>query len=603
MTSIAAALCAQLLGAATIMDRPSALLECEGENGTVKTSQKLENRGDFLQLKIPASEARKFKKIKITPDFAVAQAGQDGYIVLPNGILTEFKKRADTSYTLNFLIMPICGMKSPNGAFLALVEGMKFEFKPSVSVRKNAYSLSHIFALDDEPYEDIVINYYPLEGKDANYSGMGRLYRKIKLQTLKPLRDRVGENKYLDYAANSLEFRIRQAWKPAPSPVWDQTLDNEPQMYVKATFDRVGELLDALKARGVDKAQVCLVGWNRKGHDGRYPQIFPVEPQLGGEAKLRALIKKAKAQGFQIVAHTNPTSCYPVSELWDESYVAKTKDGKIWERPFKQPWSGGRSFFMCRKMSLERFAKNDMPKIRELGFEGLHYMDVVSIVPPQPCYDPNHYCNKKQSAYYSNEIMKLAKQIFGGAQSEGGFEHVDANTDYALYISFKMLGKQPSIADKIVPIWQIVYHGIILSNPSSETVNYRAKDQKTIMKALEFGARPTFYLYSAFFEAGKKKNWMGDIDIRCGTQQEFDAAVDAIAKGYEDVKKYSYLQLEYLDDHREIAKDVFRCTYSDGSEMVFNYSSSPFVYGEIEIAPMSYALKKPSFWQKLTKWF
>ena len=600
----ALALCAQILGAATIMDQPHALLECAGENGSVKIRQKLENHGKFLRIKIPASEAQKAKTIKITPDFAVARAGGDGYIVLPNGMLTELKERADASYALSRPIMPICGMKSPNGAFLAVVEGMKFEFKPNVAVRKNVYSLSHIFTMDGDPYEDIVIDYYPLEGKDANYSGMGRLYRKIKLQTLKPLRERVRANKHLDYAVNSLEFRIRQGWKPAPSPVMDQTLDNEPPMYAKVSFERVGELLDALKARGVDKAQVCLVGWNRKGHDGRYPQIFPVEPQLGGEAKLRALIQKAKSQGFQIVAHTNPTSCYPVSELWDESYVAKTRDGKLWERPIKQPWSGGRSYFMCMKTSFERFAKSDMPKMRELGFEGLHYLDVVSIVPPQPCYDINHYCNTKQSARYCNELMKLAKQTFGGAQSEGGFDHVAANTDFALYISFNILGKQPKIVDKIVPIWQIVYHGIILSNPSSETVNYTAKDQKTIMKNLEFGARPTFYMYSALFEAGKKKNWMGDIDIRCGTRQEFDAAIDAIAKGYEDVKKYAYLQLEYLDEHREIAKDVFRCAYSDGSEMVFNYSSAPFVYGDIEIAPMSYALKKPApFWKKLTNWF
>lgn len=598
------ALFAPILCAATIMEQPKAFLECKSPNGSLKIRHKLEDFGKFLRLRIPVSEARKLASIKITPDFASARAGDDGYIVLPSGMLTEFKEREDASFALNRPIMPIAGMKGPSGAFLAVVEGMKFEYKPVVSVRQGVYSLSHIFKIDGEPYEDIVIDYYPLQGKDANYSGMGRLYRQMKLRSIKPLRDRVGANKYLDYAANSLEFRIRQGWKPAPSPVKDQNLQNEPKMYVKATFDRVGELLDALKARGVDKAQVCLVGWNRKGHDGRYPQIFPVEPQLGGEAKLRALISKAKSMGYQIVAHTNPTSCYPVSELWDESYVAKTKDGKIWERPVKHPWSGGRSYFMCMKTSFERFAKSDFPKIRDLGFEGLHYLDVVSIVPPQPCYDINHYCNTKQSAHYCNELMKLAKQTFGGAQSEGGFDHVAANTDFALYVSFNILGAQPKIVDKVVPIWQIVYHGIILSNPSSETVNYTAKDKKTVMKNLEFGARPTFYMYSAFYEGGKAKNWMGDTDIRCGTQKEFDAAVDAIAKGYEDVKKYSYLQLEYLDEHRELAKDVFRCKYSDGSEMIFNYSSSPFVYGDMEIAPMSYALKKPdSFWKRISTWF
>jgi hypothetical protein len=43
------------------------------------------------------------------------------------------------------------------------------------------------------------------------------------------------------------------------------------------------------------RAQLCLVGWNQKGHDGRWPQIFPVEEALGGEEKLRRLIRKARA--------------------------------------------------------------------------------------------------------------------------------------------------------------------------------------------------------------------------------------------------------------------------------------------------------------------
>ena len=41
------------------------------------------------------------------------------------------------------------------------------------------------------------------------------------------------------------------------------------------------------KSQGIDKAEFCLVGWNVSGHDGRFPQLSPVEERLGGEKKLR----------------------------------------------------------------------------------------------------------------------------------------------------------------------------------------------------------------------------------------------------------------------------------------------------------------------------
>ena len=47
---------------------------------------------------------------------------------------------------------------------------------------------------------------------------------------------------------------------------------------------------EAMKNAGIDKAELCLVGWNVRGHDGRWPQAFPVEPALGGEEELHWLI-------------------------------------------------------------------------------------------------------------------------------------------------------------------------------------------------------------------------------------------------------------------------------------------------------------------------
>lgn len=57
----------------------------------------------------------------------------------------------------------------------------------------------------------------------------------------------------------------------------------------------VADIMRRMKAEGIDKAEICSVGWNISGHDGRFPQFFPVEPKLGGEAKFREAIAEGKS--------------------------------------------------------------------------------------------------------------------------------------------------------------------------------------------------------------------------------------------------------------------------------------------------------------------
>ena len=72
----------------------------------------------------------------------------------------------------------------------------------------------------------------------------------------------------MDYSVNSVMIRVRLGCKPAPAKILHQTLETEPPVKVACDFDRVGDILEELKRQGVDKAEICLVGWNVKGHDG-----------------------------------------------------------------------------------------------------------------------------------------------------------------------------------------------------------------------------------------------------------------------------------------------------------------------------------------------
>jgi hypothetical protein len=525
--------------------------------------------------------------VEVLPDFATAKTGEDGYFVMPNGHLGSFHETNGVE-KLSASCMPLFGMKTPRMTFAAIVTGMPYNYSLMARATKGVYSLAPVFDHGmDKPYEDIAITYYPLAGDQANYAGMARVYRAYQLgrKACVPLKERIAKSPELAYAARFPEVRIRQGWKPVPSPVPDQTVLNEPEMHVAVTFDRVGDIAGEFKKQGVGGAEICLVGWNQKGHDGRWPQIFPVEEGLGGEAKLRAVIKKTQGLGYQIVGHGNHLDAYKVADCWDGEYIRKNPDGTL---PHGGgTWGGGRVYTLCAQRAYERFAVKDIPMTAALGFRGLHYLDVFTCVRLPTCGDPRHPANERQTGFYIDQIMKLSKETFGGIASEGPYDFCCGNLDYALYISFDKPNQPlPKMVDRLIPIWQLVYNGIIMSNPFTTTVNYTAQDRASQLKLIEFNGRPIFYFYSKFLSNGK--NWMGDGDLGCATDEELRASVAKVKQGQEEFASLSRLQLEFMEGHDPIAPGVFRTSFSDGTEVITNYGESEFSYKGQPVQPKSY---------------
>lgn len=527
--------------------------------------------------------------VSLLPEFAKARAGDEGYALMPNGHLCAFRER-EGEKRLAASCMPMFGMKTPGRTFAGIVTGMPYNYSLVLRAKGGAYSLATVFDRGmEQPYEDIVVEYHTLTGADADYAGMARVYRTHQLarKACVPLRERVKQRPELAYAARFPEVRIRQGWKPVPSPLPDHTVIDEPPMKVVVTFDRVGEIAEEFKRQGVEGAEFCLVGWNQKGHDGRWPQVFPVEEGLGGEERLRAAIRKVQGLGYQIVAHANHLDAYLVADCWDAEYIRKNPDGTLPRG--KTTWGGGRMYNICAQRAYERFAVKDTPMIASLGFRGLHYLDVFTCVRLPRCGDPRHPLNERQSAFYIDQIMGLCKETFGGIASEGPYDFCCGNLDYVLYVSFdKPDAPMPAMVDRLVPVWQIVYNGIILSTPFTTTVNYTAQDRASQLKLIEFNGRPIFYFYSKFKDDGK--NWMGEGDLGCATDEELRQSVGKVRQGLDEYAALRHLQFEFMEQHEMLAQGVFRTAFADGSEIVTNYGKEAFAYKGKTVAAEGYLL-------------
>ncbi|MBR5758588.1 MAG: hypothetical protein IKX88_08330 [Thermoguttaceae bacterium] len=556
----------------------------------------LEIVGDVQRLTIPASDAPEGAvSVDVQHPWEIARAGEDGFFVLPNGMYGTWRDLPNGDYANGNVVMQTFGVKTPRGALAAILTGMNYEAKELVTLRNGEWRVFVRYNLNgDKPYEDFQIDYRVLPSERSTYADMAAVYRQYQLDRgeVRPLKERVAERPELAYAAQAPEVRVRLGWKPVPSPVPEQNAENEPEMHVAITFDRFMQIVDEFKRQGIGEAEFCLVGWNVGGHDGRYPQIFPVDERLGGEEKLRKAVAYAQENGYQIVCHQNYSDAYRASQiggLWDEGFLLVKKDGSF---NTYTTWGGGNMYETCPREMFERFPKNDFPKLRDLGFRGLHYIDVYSTVNPRTCYSEDHPLNKREFAYWTNKITELSQETFGGFASEGGFDYCIKYLDFALYISFQKPDQDlPALIERHVPYWQLVYQGIVMSNPFADTTNYTLKSRVAQLKQIEYGGRPHFYFYSKFKSSGS--NWMGDADITCGTDEELRASVAKIKEGYDEFKRLERLQLEFMTSHDQIAGNVFLVGYADGTKIAVNYGEEPFEWEGKSVPALDYVVYEP----------
>lgn len=512
---------------------------------------------------------------------------KEGYMFYPvdcatGVVMTEFKERADKQWRTQITSMAIAGVAGCEEATYFQAVTMAYDMRHYVGVSENVYFLKPEICLDgDDPEEDFVFILKKMPY--ATYSDMGREYRKYVLENgCVPIKERMKGRPALAYAAKSPEFRIRMGWKPVPTPCMHQTEETEPPILVKVDVKKLDELVERMHEAGVGATEICLVGWGKGGHDGRFPQQVPVAPEYGTDDELKAFIKKAQGYGYKVVAHTNSVCAYEIADNWDPDLTTKKLVNGKPEPMMRMGYvntgglSGGAPYHVCAKTAYEVYGKTDLPKVADYGFSGLHFIDELTACMPEKCYDEKHGISRREAWEYNRKLAILSRELFGGFQSEAWYDYMNKDVDYVMYTNFAFRIKPTERAplfDRDIPLWQIIYHGIVLSNPSSHTVNYNLKGKKYFLKMLEQGGRPLMYLYSKF---GEEKNWMGDIDMRCATEEEMTECIGAMKDACDFIEKYGYLQYEFIDSHDEIADGVFKTVYSDGTVVTVDYNEETY---------------------------
>ena len=544
----------------------------------------------FLDCK---SLSKEISYLDFLPDFCSMPAGSPGFYLYPGGkdkmdLLTRFTARAETEAVFSGMCIPFYAWSDGEETLLAVVTGMALHVEIVAGIRNGLYYLYPRFRFDGEKADENPELLFLKVTGDLSPSAVARRYRRYQLErgACRSLKERAEEYPVLAEAAMGPEVRIRLAWKPVPSPVPHQTEENEPPIHVALTFPQVEELIDEFHRQNIEHAEFCLVGWNKSGHDGRFPDLFPVEPLLGGEEALCRLIRKARDYGYLITGHANLVDSYTIAKRWRDDFMLMQKDGS--KRIFGT-WGGGAAYYLCPQMAHEEFALRDMPDLRRLGFRGIQYYDVMTSRVPEACFDPRHPLTRERAGEWRGRTLSLAREFLGGSGSEGGLDFCIGDFDYVLYVMSAYRNPLPEIADEEFPFWFVVYHGILLYNAFCSTVNAMIKkDPARELEAWETGSRPLAYFHSRFMADGN--DWMGLEDLRFDTRAQMEQCVAKVRENYERYRELAPLQFELIHSWESPAEGVAEVVYENGDRFLVNKT------GHVRngLLPYSYRLESAS---------
>ncbi|MFH0796576.1 MAG: DUF5696 domain-containing protein [Candidatus Omnitrophota bacterium] len=566
---------------------------------------------NYLQFRLPtqdiAEEKGNYLKLiglEIMPGFGGVPDGAKGYMVLPiwGGVVRYFDHehrilleptrkeilRSPTSLLPSFatetffhydksgprqqklgiyddtyhVSLPLFGLVHNNSGYGAFITSGQHDAEIVVKANQGEKKLSsvHFMFYYRRDSKDVInptdrtVRYCFFAKHQANYCEMAKMYREYLINEKKvtSLKSLMKKNTLVKYFHNVFMLTILFGHKRIQA-------NGRGYLQKFLSYSEAEKLLVRMNEAGMDKVNIRLAGWNRQGHDGMYPTVFPIETKFGRIKEFKKLLEQAKKLGYRIAVHINYGDCYKGSPEWDPEFVMKNKDGTLRGGPI---WAGGQSYKACPQAMLGRFVKRDLPKLKSLGLNGAIYFDVV-LLTPFCCYDKKHPLTRKGYCLAVKKYLNYAKSLFGAVQTEYGISELLGTVNYLSYVpayDWKPVSTwahttelyQKGLAHKGIPLDCIVYHGIIQYSLTNTSSPDEEEARLEFLHALETGALP-------------KDEWR-DNNPRTRIPNE--------ASQYQVIcKKLGHLQFEFIEDHKELAPQVFGTKYSDGTWVVVNYSN------------------------------
>ncbi|RAP77603.1 DUF5696 domain-containing protein [Paenibacillus montanisoli] len=416
------------------------------------------------------------------------------------------------------------------------------------------------------------VRYKFLGGNEADYVGMAKTYRTYLQEKGELVKEKKTKSK------EDVPMQLRLLGGETEASAFGSNV------VAMTTFDQAKTIVESLEKNGIKNLKTTLEGWNDGGLNGQRPAEFPVESKLGGASGLKDLKKYLESKDVPLYLTNNYTIAFENSDLINfKKDAVRSINNEINEFPFFG-W-GDSDFFddiMARDINPAKsveFAKDDAEDMKKLGVDGMA-LDITGNVLVSD-YNKKQPFTREQTA---NAYRELAANFKDNLNELA----VNQANDYLWKYTDTLFGmgsgsSQYMYETDTVPFLQIVLHGYI--DYFSYSSNAASSPREDTLRMIDFGQYPSFLLTH---EPYWKLRDTPSVDLLTtqytDLEQPIKETYNAVNQALKKVQDAT-IEARVVPDY-----GISAVKYSNGVEIVVNYTSSDYTYNEVSVKAKSFAV-------------
>jgi len=435
----------------------------------------------------------------------------------------------------------------------------KFDFKQVYTQSFTTDRTSGALRVYESMDEDIKINFDFLENEQANYVGMAQAYQNslIEDDILNPMNPQMSQIPiHLQYLM--ADSRARFIGK---------------ELIEMTDVNEVSTMYDFFMDNNLLNQRVSLLGWNDGGFSGHLPSDVDFEYRLGRNSLFYDLIDKIEEENELLLVNNYAIGSNNTYSLNYGRNVAEAIDRFKLERTC-EICVYDKAYLLYPEFSYNR-AMSDLENYQDIGVDVM-FQSMGSIL--FSYFDDEIYSRKDALDIYQSIIEAYQDNAQYSQPNAYAFSGLESYYDMPLY------NNQYSYFDDLVPVLPIVLSGYV--EMFSSHLNFNSLDKQQLLMMIDFNIYPSYLLTQ------ERPSKLAGTDLESFYSSEFDVWNQTIIEEYEWINQaLMHVQGEEITSRDIPDEGIVVIGYSNGVEIVINYTNNTYIYDDQTVQPISYLVR------------
>jgi hypothetical protein len=221
------------------------------------------------------------------------------------------------------------------------------------------------------------------------------------------------------------------------------------RLVVATTFAQAADIVRAVRASGVQRFVLELVGWETGGYAGRLPRMRPPDAAFGGERGMRDLVAACRSLGVPVFLEADWSVAVPGGPGFRARRDALRDQNDL-------PVTNGQgTFLISPRAAIERFAGDDLAAFASWGVDGVAIRTIGRVLMGD--YREGRILGRSGSLDYLQQLEAMARKAGLRVIADGGNAYAVGAAEGVTNVPGT--GSGFLFADRDVPLFQMSLAG------------------------------------------------------------------------------------------------------------------------------------------------